>query len=373
MGYAHGVLVRAEAKAKMDGMWEDMESQIEKVLKKLPAWVQKLIAELGLTAALDATWDLVKHWVGNYFVEEMHGLADATGLSYLKLRNIHLIGSLTQGKCSMYGAWGDAIAEVTKATGTNLMQVRALDWDTSDAALMYPAIIVYHPESGNGHAFLNIGWAGWIGAVSGMSSMQLAISEIGIAYPGNDFGNESRHGYPFTFMLRDILQFDDSLGTALARVGGANRTCDLLFGVGSGKQSRFRGMAVSASVFNVYDDTNLEPLLNGSHPRIKDVVYWGMDWLCPTYDEVFAHQINTYYGNISAMNTIRYIMPILTSGDTHIAVYDLTNMQLWYAAARQPGVATGELQAFNRQYTHFNANQLFTEAAPTEDSVLNFQ
>jgi hypothetical protein len=37
----------------------------------------------------------------------------------------------------------------------------------------------------------------------------MAISEIGVAFPDETFGNMSRFGVPFTFLLRDILQFDD--------------------------------------------------------------------------------------------------------------------------------------------------------------------
>ena len=36
-----------------------------------------------------------------------------------------MLGELTKGGCSMYGAWGDAVAN----TNSNLWQLRALDWD----------------------------------------------------------------------------------------------------------------------------------------------------------------------------------------------------------------------------------------------------
>ena len=74
-----------------------------------------------------------------------------------------------------------------------------------------------------------------MGSITGMSSNQMAISEIGVAFPDATFGNMSRIGVPFTFLLRDILQFDDSLESALKRITNANRTCDLILGVGDGK------------------------------------------------------------------------------------------------------------------------------------------
>lgn len=39
---------------------------------------------------------------------------------------------------------------------------------------------------------------GWVGSITGMSSAQMAISEIGVSYPDDSFGEESRFGVPFT-------------------------------------------------------------------------------------------------------------------------------------------------------------------------------
>ena len=37
------------------------------------------------------------------------------------------------------------------------------------------------------------------------------------------------------YLLRDIIQFDESLQEAIQRITSANRTCDLILGVGDGK------------------------------------------------------------------------------------------------------------------------------------------
>jgi isopenicillin-N N-acyltransferase-like protein len=61
----------------------------------------------------------------------------------------------------------------------------------------YPQITVYHPNEGDGHAFLNVGMTAFIGGLTGASSSQLAISEIGASFPDASFGSESRIGTPF--------------------------------------------------------------------------------------------------------------------------------------------------------------------------------
>lgn len=43
------------------------------------------------------------------------------------------------------------------------------------------------------------------------------------------------HCCPLQYLLRDILQFDDSLQKAIQRITSAHRTCDLILGVGDGK------------------------------------------------------------------------------------------------------------------------------------------
>jgi isopenicillin-N N-acyltransferase like protein len=128
-----------------------------------------LIANYGLELALDLTYDLTVNFTGAYFYEELQGMADCGNVSYDLLKRIHLLGALTQGDCSMFGAWGPA----TASTGKTL-QLRALDWNTDGPFKDYPAVQVYHPSTGNDFAIA--GFVGWIGALTGQSSQQMAIS-----------------------------------------------------------------------------------------------------------------------------------------------------------------------------------------------------
>lgn len=82
---------------------------------------------------------------------------------------------------------------------------------------------------------MNIGFMGWIGVLSGVNEHQLAVSEIGVYFSDETFGKESRFGNPFTFVLRDVLQWDSSLEQSVARMKTTKRTCNLILGVGDGK------------------------------------------------------------------------------------------------------------------------------------------
>lgn len=237
-----------------------------------------LVADKAMDTALDLTYYITKPFTNNKYYQEMKGIADASGVDFKLIRRVHMIGELTKGHCSMFGAWGSA----TKNGET--VQLRALDWDFDGPYRKYPTVTVYHPSSKkDGNTWMNIGFAGWIGILSGVSEQQMAVSEIGVSYPDSSFGKESRVGNPFTFLLRDILQFDHSLDETIARMKKTRRTCNLILGVGDGKAGYFRGFQYGHSVLNVVNDSVPLPKNDTWHPAVKDAVYWGMDWLCPSF------------------------------------------------------------------------------------------
>jgi hypothetical protein len=83
----------------------------------------------------------------------MRGLSDASGVDYDTIRRIHMIGELTKGSCSMYGAWGAATPD------GGLLQLRALDWAADGPFRNYPQITVYHSNGSEseGNSFANFG------------------------------------------------------------------------------------------------------------------------------------------------------------------------------------------------------------------------
>jgi len=363
MGYAHGQLMKNELPEFNSELWLHLEEQFyddEDDPTWLPPWIQNWIADVGLDIMLQLTADATAPFTPEYWFEELHGLVDGVGNSTVTFEDLYyltLFGELTKGTCSMFGAWGDAIEHVT---GVDLLQLRALDWDTGGPFPKYPAVVVYHPDQG--HAFANVGWIGWIGSITGMSSSQMAISEIGIYFTDSSWGNSSRFGYPFTAVLRDILQFDNTVDDTISRLSTTHRTCDLLFGVGDGKAPEFRGFQYSYSVLNVFDDQNLQPDNATWHPRMNDIVYWGMDWDCPSYNKALHKGLSTYYGNITVENTIQNILPSVQTGDTHVAIYDLTNQFMYYAHVGLEN--TTNRNAYQRPFTKLNMQQLFSESNP---------
>ena len=198
-----------------------------------------------------------------------------------------------------------------------------------------------------------------------MSSKALAVSEIGVSYPDETFGSESRIGNPFTFLLRDILQFDNSIDEAVKRMQTTRRTCNLLLGVGDGNTGTFRGFQVSNSVCNVVDDQNLIPQNETWHPRIENVVYWAMDWKCEAWYLKFKELLTEHHGRITGEVAVRQIVPLLTSGNLQTVVYDLTNMEVYLAYGYRTDDSSLKINAFDRPYLHLDMKKIFSEEAPS--------
>ena len=94
------------------------------------------------------------------------------------------------------------------------------------------------------------------------------------------------------------------------------------------------------------NDKTLKPEADW-HPKIKDIVYHGMDWLCPGFNQVLAQQLTSFYGNITAENGIRSITSIVQTGSLITTYYDLTHNLVYTANARGAN-ETGPDDAFDR-------------------------
>jgi hypothetical protein len=196
-----------------------------------------------------------------------------------------------------------------------------------------------------------------------MSSSQLGISEIGIYFNDDTFGDESMSGLPFIFVERYILQYSETLDDALSYIADVQRTCRLVLAVGDGKLGTARMIEYAHSRVDFYNDQNLQPLADW-HPRMHDGVYLGMDWLCPSRQFKLYQQIMYQYGQVTPESTIRNITSVTKTGELHAAIYDLTDTIMYVANARATN-ETGPLNAYERQFVKIDLKVEFARVHPT--------
>ena len=358
-GYAHGRLLAAEMRAFYTDTYDYLATSIVAGYSPmyLPEWMVKKVAELGLDGAMDWTYDATVAFTDPAFYEEMQGLADGCGADYTLIRRVHMLPEATKGSCSMFGASGSATAS------GNLLQLRALDWDVDGPFRDHTNVIVYHNDDETLQSWANIAWAGFIGSVSGFNSAKLSISEIGVSFPDDTFGEESRHGTPFVNMLRDILEKEDTFDGANSRVVNGARTCDLILGVGDAKTGQFNSIEYSYSVANLITSDNLMPVNSTWHAPIENVVYHGMDWLCPGYSLPLHDRLVANLGSLDAESAVSDVIAITQTGNLHIAVYDLAEGKAYLSFARKSeDDSNGEAKnAFARQFTEVDVTALFAQ------------
>jgi len=201
-------------------------------------------------------------------------------------------------------------------------------------------------------------------SITGVNDKKLSIHEIGVSYPDDTFGPETFAGIPFGYLLRDILQFDKTRAEANKRFATSNRTCHLILGVGDGKEKRFNAVQYSWKNVTFVEDHNLIPVADW-HPKIDKVVYYGMDWICPGYDQVLSTQLRKFKGNFTAADAIRDVMAVVQTGDLHVYVADLPNDLFYFSVAAARNVP-GPVKAYDRPFTKLDLKSLWNVLQDSE-------
>lgn len=216
MGYQHGSLLRNEVRASVKNILAYADRQVG-----VPG-----LGRLWARRALDRAWRRMKPYVPERTLEEMEGLADGAGISIRDLQRVHALPELTSAACASFAAAGPATVD------GKLIQIRNLDWAIQSDVQRYAALFVHHPV--RGHAFVNIGWLGFMGVISGISDRGISVSEIGA-----ESAEAGLDGVPMPFLLRRVLEDSDGLKEAVEILRAGPRTVgyNYLFADAGAKQA----------------------------------------------------------------------------------------------------------------------------------------
>ncbi len=90
-----------------------------------------------------------------------------------------------------------------------------------------------------------------------------------------------------------------------------------------------------------------------------------MDWLCPTYTGVLGEQLGKYVGSIDEYTVVKNVLPTVQTGNLHIALYDLTEMNMHVSFARSASADPSEpTYAYERQFTRLHMTEIFQVSPP---------
>ncbi len=285
---------------------------------------------------------------------------------------------MIKAACSVLGAWGNS------TTGPTLLHLQAFDWDDQAPIAKYATITVYHPNASyqgyidhfheyykqqnyKSHAFANFGYGGVIGSLGAYSEVNIGLgSKVWIT---KEEDITTRLGNPWTYVLRDVAQFSDSIDSALTMLTNAHRTCSIHIGLAEYQHSAsnstdhnigFRGIEYSARELNIF---NWGDMYNTKqHPVLKDIVYWDK-YPQPSDNPCLGSLLVDNYGHLDAETMIYNITSISETGDTMNLIRDYAENAV-YIAYSAPDDPQGPLEAYKRVHTRIDMGKLFSEPPP---------
>ncbi len=214
LGRRHGEALREEVHASLRHVLGFFRGYL-----KVP-WV----SAMAVNWWLDSAWALAVPFVPADALQELRGLADGSGVPLRELFRLHAIPDRTYS-CSNFAAWGRATA------GGRLIHVRNLDWDIEAGVQRFPVVFVVRPSGKR--AFVNVGWAGFIGVLTGINETGLSIGQIGAETADATF-----RGEPMVFVMRRVLEEASTLEEAASLIRQARRTVGVNYVVADAKAKR---------------------------------------------------------------------------------------------------------------------------------------
>lgn len=187
------------------------------------------------------------------FVEEMRGLAEGAGVPFEDVEAGNLFPEAFH--CS-----GIALRGAATHDGS-LYHVRILDYMTRLGLQDNAVVIVHQPTEPGLRSWINVGFAGFIGTVTGMNDAQVAIGEMG----GGGLGHWD--GVPMALLMRDALERADTLEEALEVFRTSKRTCEYYYVISDGKTRDAVGMWTTPDVLETILPGESYALFEGMRPR----------------------------------------------------------------------------------------------------------
>ena len=204
---------------------EEIQASVRRVLGYFRHYLKvPWVGGLAVNWWIDRAWNAAAAYIPPAYLEELRGLSEGSGVPIIELERLHAIPDRTYS-CSNFAAWGRATAD------GRLIHLRNLDWNIEAGIQRSAVVFVVRPEGK--HAFVNVGWAGFIGVLSGVNDAQLSIGQVGAETVDATF-----RGEPMVFLMRQVLEEADDVEEAARLIRGATRTVGVNYVVADAKAKR---------------------------------------------------------------------------------------------------------------------------------------
>jgi len=199
--------------------------------------------------------------------------------------------------------------------GGKLLHARVLDYMT-EVGLQDEAVVIAVHRAG-ALRWVNVGYAGFIGSVTGMNEKQIAIGEMGGG------GEGQWDGTPMSFLLRGALENAATLDEAVAYMRNRPRTCEYFYVISDGKKPDAVGIAATPAMFQVVRAGEAMDRLPEAIPDAVLISSGGR------YQSL-VQRVRENYGRIDARTLLDIIKPpVAMRSNLHDAIFEPQALRLW--------------------------------------------
>jgi isopenicillin-N N-acyltransferase like protein len=263
------------------------------------------------------------------FLEECDALARAAGVSQRDGRCANLFPE--RFHCSGVAVRGKATAD------GKVLHARVLDY-MRDIRLQESATVTLFVPEGR-HAWLSLGYAGFLGTVTAMNEKGLAVGEMG------GRGEGDWDGVPMSFLLRDVMERAASVDEGLEILRTSPRTCEYYYVLSD------KSRAMAAVYCRAKEMTVLRP--GQQDPRLPPVPEDTVLMSGPGRAEVLSERLQKHFGKIDVPTLIEIIKrPVAMDSNLHNAIFCAETLDAWFVDAGRHTVACDE------PYARFNLAEL---------------
>jgi hypothetical protein len=253
------------------------------------------------------------------FLVECDALAAAAGVSqrdgrYANLfpERFHCTGVAVRGKATKRG---------------NVLHARVLDY-MRDIRLQDAATVTVFMSEGR-HAWISLGYAGFVGTVTAMNEQGVALGEMG------GRGEGDWDGMPMSYLMRDVMERASTAAEAVEIFRSTPRTCEYYYVV-SDNSGDIRALHCDARQMTVLGPGQQDPRL--PHVPEDTVLISGKDRA-----KVLSSRIQDRFGQIDVPAMIAMIRrPVAMNSNLHNAVFAPQSLQMWCADAGRDTLACNE-------------------------------
>ena len=275
---------------------------------------------------------------GVWFFDRMQEILQRTG-PHVPERFLRECDALSRaaGICERDGRYGNLFPERFHCSGVavrgsatqdgRVLHARVLDYIRDINLQSAAAVQVFIPDGH--HAWMSLGYAGFIGTVTCMNEKGLAIGEMGGG------GEGDWDGVPMSFLLRDAMERASNVEEALEILRNGPRTCEYYY-VLSDKSRNMAAVASDAKQITVLRPGQQHPLL----PLVpQDTVLVSADQRA----KLLSQRLQEAHGQIDVPRLIEIIKrPVAMSSNLHNAIFSPETLEMWFADAGRRSVACDE-------------------------------